>query len=60
MRKGDKVAFTVGKLSRLVSGEVIFCNRIHFTVHNGRYPESFFFRDHPNLDREQRKKRSLA
>jgi len=57
MRKGDVVSFTVSKI-KAITGEVVFCNRIYFTLDMGSYRESFLFRDYPQLDREKRKERA--
>jgi len=52
----DSSAARSGK-GRTMRGEVIHCCRTHFTVDNGKFRETFLFRDYPHLDREQRKKR---
>ena len=69
MRVGDEVTITglpgfvnSSKMSkrerkRVMKGVVIHCCRVHFTLDNGLYRESFLFKDYPNLDREQRKRR---
>jgi len=54
---GATAAKGPGLTGRTMRGEVIHCCRKHFTVDNGRYRETFLFKDFPDLDREQRKRR---